>query len=191
MEGWFEVMHAVGVRGIAEADDLANGIGADVEAVTEGLEALAAAGFAARRDGRLRGWYLTESGKRHHATQAASRPEAADARMTTGYEEFLTLNQPFKEVCTRWQLEDRPASCISELADLHGRVVDVLRSLAASSSRFGTYRDRFDAALARLVNGDEGAFTKPLTGSYHDIWMELHQDLLLTLGRPRSEADGH
>lgn len=25
--------------------------------------------------------------------------------------------------------------------------------------------------------------------SYHDIWMELHQDLLLTTGREREAAD--
>ena len=30
----------------------------------------------------------------------------------------------------------------------------------------------------------------PLSDSYHDVWMQLHEDLLLTLGRDRSTADG-
>ena len=33
-----------------------------------------------------------------------------------------------------------------------------------------------------------GSLTKPLTGSYHDVWMELHEDLLLTLGLAREDA---
>jgi len=30
-----------------------------------------------------------------------------------------------------------------------------------------------------------------MSGSYHDLWMELHQDLMCTLGRERTAADGH
>jgi hypothetical protein len=29
-----------------------------------------------------------------------------------------------------------------------------------------------------------------LTRSYHDVWMELHEDFLVTLARDRSAADG-
>jgi hypothetical protein len=35
--------------------------------------------------------------------------------------------------------------------------------------------------------GDRAAFTAPLVESYHTVWFELHQDLLLTLGRQRGE----
>jgi hypothetical protein len=30
-----------------------------------------------------------------------------------------------------------------------------------------------------------------MSASYHDVWMELHEDFLLTLGRDREAADGH
>ena len=49
---------------------------------------------------------------------------------------------------------------------------------------------RFSTALERLRAGDTDAFTRPLTDSYHDVWMQLHEDLLLTMGRERSSADG-
>ena len=60
---------------------------------------------------------------------------------------------------------------------------------AGAITRFGPYSVAFAAALIRLRAGDGDAFTKPLTGSYHDVWMHLHEDLLLTLDRPRSDLD--
>jgi hypothetical protein len=42
-----------------------------------------------------------------------------------------------------------------------------------------------------LADGDTAAFARPMSHSYHDVWMELHEDLLLTLGRERDAADGH
>ena len=55
--------------------------------------------------------------------------------------------------------------------------------------RFSAYGPRFAKALARLRAGDLDAFTRPLSGSYHDVWMELHQDLIVTLGMTRTAAD--
>lgn len=46
-------------------------------------------------------------------------------------------------------------------------------------------------AVERLRQGDPDALAKPLSHSYHDVWMELHEDLLNSLGRETSEADGH
>ena len=67
----------------------------------------------------------------------------------------------------------------------------VTAELAGFLPRFGRYEDDFTAALDRLRNGDTRALAAPLSASYHDHWMELHQDLLSTLGRERSTADGH
>ena len=38
--------------------------------------------------------------------------------------------------------------------------------------------------------GDPAGFARPLTNSYHDVWMELHEDLLVSLDLTRSGADG-
>jgi hypothetical protein len=66
-----------------------------------------------------------------------------------------------------------------------------LAELGTMSLWFNRYVSRLRAALDRLRAGALDALTKPLSGSYHDVWMELHQDLLLALGRTRSAADGH
>ena len=43
---------------------------------------------------------------------------------------------------------------------------------------------RLDDAAWRFVGGDHTALARPLARSYHDVWMELHEDFLVTL-RPR------
>jgi hypothetical protein len=51
------------------------------------------------------------------------------------------------------------------------------------------YGRRLSRALARVQAGDGDGFTRPLTNSYHDVWMELHEDLVATLGLVRTAAD--
>ena len=47
------------------------------------------------------------------------------------------------------------------------------------------YRTRLDVCVTRLSDGDQTAFTAVMAESYHTVWFEMHQDLLLTLGRER------
>ena len=79
---------------------------------------------------------------------------------------------------------------LARLEEVHGRVSEVLSTAAASAPRFAVYDERFSAALRRVRDGDAGALAKPMSGSYHDVWMELHEDLLAMLGEERTEADG-
>ena len=61
----------------------------------------------------------------------------------------------------------------------------MLAVMSTALPRLGGYRPRLEQAYDRLRNGDADAFTGVSCGSYHDIWMELHQDLILTLGIDR------
>ena len=102
----------------------------------------------------------------------------------------MGLNEWFKTLCTEWQLHDHPTSCIDRL-DRHAPKVDATaRRLGDALTRFGPYTARFSEPSERLRAGDTDAFTRPLTDSYHDVWMQLHEDLLLTMDRERSSADG-
>jgi hypothetical protein len=62
-------------------------------------------------------------------------------------------------------------------------------AMVPSLGRLVRYGDRLSDAVDGLRRGDRDKFTKPLSDSYHDIWMELHQDLILTLGLQRTAAD--
>ncbi|GEL25875.1 hypothetical protein PSU4_48290 [Pseudonocardia sulfidoxydans NBRC 16205] len=198
------VLHALRLTGFAGADRVATATGLDEATVADTLAAAAADGRAVERAGRISGWMLTEQGRATHAALLADELTRHDARVAveTADAAFLQLNEPFKALCARWQL--RPDGSVNDHADpayddavvadlgpVHAQVVAITGRLAQVLARFGRYPRAFAAARDRLVAGDRTAFAKPLSDSYHDAWMELHQDLLSTLGRERSAADGH
>ena len=150
---------------------------------------------------------LTKEGRAAHpALLAEAVTDAERDGVGRTYDAFIPVNQRFKEVCTRWQVRPGPdgseepndhadeaydAAVVGELGSIHDDAVKALAPAAEASPRFGRYGERFEAALDRVRGGDQAAFARPMSHSYHDVWMELHQDLLLTLGRERDASDGH
>jgi hypothetical protein len=198
------VLHTLRLSGFVAADTLAERTGVDVLAVHQMLEEAGADGYVAQRSGRISGWILTPDGREAHARMLADElaESGCRAEVEAANEAFLALNEPFKQICTRWQL--RPdgspndhtdagydAGVVADVERLHPQAVAVTDGLAGFLDRFARYRHDFTAALERLRGGDKRALAAPLSRSYHDHWMELHQDLLSTLGRERSTADGH
>lgn len=186
-------LRALAIRGFADNKAIAKIVGEPERIVAATLTAQAQDGLVKPRGGRVVGWSLTAEGRAVVTTALARQRVESGTQpdLEAGYEAFLTLNQPIKQLCTDWQLQGQPARCIKELASLHTRLVPWLTRLSIACPWFGMYVPRFADALGRLRGGDADAFTQPLSGSYHDIWMELHQDLLLALGRTRSDSDGH
>jgi len=195
------VLHGLRVKGFAEPLALAELTGLGEPQVTGQLDTLSAAGLVARRQGVISGWHLTPAGRAEHAgALAAAMPdEAVKARVRSGYERFVALDPAVKAVCTAWQIRDLDAGIVNDHSDadydadvvarlgtIHVDAVATIDALAAATARFGPYRFRLDVAYARVRAGDTDALTKPLSGSYHDVWMELHEDLLVTLGLERS-----
>ncbi len=70
------------------------------------------------------------------------------------------------------------------LADLDRRAGVVIAALTEALPRFGRYRVRLGEALRRVQAGELQYFTDDMA-SYHVIWFQLHEDLLVTLGIPR------
>jgi hypothetical protein len=117
------------------------------------------------------------------------------------YERFMQLNPRVLKVSSDWQVRreggiDTPndhtdaaydEEVIERLCSLHSRTCTCMAMITEAAPRFGTYGPRFDACVERLRSGDHSAFTAPLAESYHTVWFELHQDLLLTLGLEREE----
>ena len=52
--------------------------------------------------------------------------------------------------------------------------------------RFEGYRARLRAARQKVDDGAHEWLTSPRIDSYHTVWMQLHEDLLLALGKERS-----
>lgn len=45
--------------------------------------------------------------------------------------------------------------------------------------------ERFEASLRRVDEGDLSGVDKPREDSCHTVWMELHEDLIASLGESR------
>ncbi|RRQ27440.1 MarR family transcriptional regulator [Rhodococcus sp. Eu-32] len=194
----FSILHSIRVKGLATDPVLAAMVGMSPEDLHSRLKPLVAEHLVVRREGRMSGSMLTPVGKEKHADLLAL--------MTPGpavndfYEAFLPLNRRFKKICSAWQMRDEvtpndhadpeyDAGVIEDLALVHDELAALLVPLGAEDSRMSLYGPRLTAALERIRGGDRGAFARPMNDSYHDIWMELHQDLLLVSGRARGEHD--
>ena len=197
------VLHGLRVKGFASPAALAVFTGLDEAQVADLLVALAAPGMVVHREGPVTGWRLTDAGRLEHtAALAADMDESgARAQVRAGFDRFLALDETVKALCTAWQVRDLDAGVVNDhtdpsydaavvarLAALHPDALATVADLADALDRFGPYRARLTAAYDRLLAGDRDALTKPLTDSYHDVWMELHEDLLLTLGLERSAS---
>jgi len=198
----FLVVHVLKIKGLASAKDLAAVTGRDDLAGV--LDELVREELVKLRTGRVGGYALTGAGRVAHSDLlAAAVTDDERASAAKAYAAFLPVNGRFKQVCTRWQMRDggtQPndhsdphydAVVVAELGGVHNEVVAALVPEADAAPRFARYPTRFDAALQRVRAGDTAAFARPMSDSYHDVWMELHQDLLLTLGRERDASDGH
>ena len=202
----FSVAHALRVKGFAEGPMVAEATGHPLDQTLAVLDELAAAELIKRRDRGITGWSLTPEGRDAHAQWLDDERAAAgcEAQIASGYDAFLERNETFKVVCTDWQLrsvdgqpvpndhsdEAYDSAVVERLGALHDSVSPTIDGLADAMARFGPYGDRLAGAWKQVSDGDRSAIARPLSGSYHDVWMELHQDLLLTLGRERSAADG-
>jgi hypothetical protein len=151
---------------------------------------------ALRRDAR--GVRLTAAAREQHTVWARFAPgSGAEAAARRAYERFLPLNRLLLRICHDWQV--RPGGVpndhrdtrydwgvVDRLRGLDERVQPVVGRLGRLDPRFGTYRPRLRAALARVDAGEHAWLTSPRCDSYHTVWMQLHEDLLLALGAERA-----
>lgn len=189
----FETLHAVRIRGMARPEGVAEGIGSSTDSVRLVLDDAVARGLAkSRTGGRVEGYMLTQDGRTRHEQLLAEHVTAEEREgLSEAYEAFLAPNRAFKAVTTKWQTEAEGDITVVEvdLLELHRIIGEVLSTAAAATPRMKFYQPRFETALAAFRGGDASALARPMSGSYHDVWMELHEDLILSLGRVRSDHD--
>lgn len=187
----FGVLHTLRVRGFANERGIAEGTGLDAGRISTVLRRTAERGHTRSRDGRISGHMLTPAGKARHVLLRRDGISGDVTRtVSAAYEAFLAPNRAFKQLATDWQLKQADeAAIVARLRDIHGHVTGVVRQAAQALPRFSAYLARFEAALHGFRAGDHDRLARPLSGSYHDVWMELHEDFLATLGRERTDSD--
>ena len=202
------ILHALRIRGFVQLSEIVISTGLKVEEVESHLDSFKENNLVNYREGRIEGWMLTQEGRGRSQQLVTSELESSGFReeINSNYQGFLSSNQRFLSLCTDWQLRTvngeqeindhsdttYDEEVITRLVDINNEIQPVCKSLADSLNRFEGYSRRFSEALHKVQNNEPEWFTKPMIDSYHTIWFELHENLLVTLGIERTkETDGN
>ena len=143
------------------------------------------------------GCMLTEEGTQLHIALLEVQRSQLDVEAVKGlYERFLAVNQPTKSKCAEWQKlpdDDFDGRFIiaTDLQDILVRVSTTIVRTSEHLPRFGGYPPRMESALGRVLEGEHEYLTSPTVESFHNVWMECHEDYLLTLGISREEEGSY
>jgi hypothetical protein len=186
----FRVLHALRIKGFATSEVLGEIAAVDVPEVESYLGDLRDLDLAVYREARAL-WQLTPKGREAHTSELAADATAVRPVLEAHYPSFLSLNESFKALCGDWQLRDGAPndhsdevydkSVIERLLDIDAQTQPVVTEIGQEVSRVAPYGPRLTATAQKVADGDHHLFTGVMCGSYHDVWMELHEDFILTL----------
>ena len=126
---------------------------------------------------------LTAAGEAELAAYVARATDAAGrAEISTAYEAFLPLNRAFLGTLATPAPDVETLQAVRMLVEA---VEPALAALTACLPRFAQYEGRFSEALHRGA-ADPQWISAPGVDSIHTVWFELHEHLLVSLGRDRS-----
>ena len=199
------VSHALHVKGFGTVEDIARITGLSEPKVESQLIPMLEQGLAQFKEARGL-WMPTAEGKQVAADLVARelKDSGVEEGLREAYPAFLALNETFKELCGDWQLfpgdgDNRApndhsdaaydAGVIARLVELDRNAQGVCVAFTDQLTRYQPYAPRLTTAIEKVKAGDQKQFTGVMCGSYHDVWMELHEDLMLTLGIDRA-AEG-
>ena len=191
------VLHAAVVKGFATPEAIGATSGRSRAVVEDSLHSLQDRGYVdviASRDL----WRVTQPGRDLHATRLSDLAPCRDS-LRIDYAHFLVLNVEVKTLCTDWQRrQEKPNdhveaayddALLDQLGIIHRRAQTVIQKLGSHVPRLTRYDSRLSAAAAAVFAGEVAMLTGVMRESYHDIWMELHEDLVQLLAIDRA-AEG-
>jgi DNA-binding MarR family transcriptional regulator len=192
------VLQAIRLKGRVSPTDLAATLGEDPADVTATVDRLIAAGLLVEAT-TLR---ISSTGRTRLSELLDEERKNADlAAMAAAYHEFRSVNADFKALVTDWQLKGGPggkpnphddaeydAAVLARLEEVHARVAPILEAAGAQLPRLNAYPAKLLVALGKVKAGETAWLTAPLIDSYHTVWFELHEELILATGLTREEA---
>lgn len=188
-----KVLQAVRLKGRVSPANLVASVDEDPASVATTIAALTEAGSLI--EGKtLR---LSPNGRERLGALLAEERSGTDmAEVASTYDDFRAVNADFKTLVADWQLkDDQPnthedadydAAVLARLDNLHERVLPILAATAAQLPRLSNYSDKLSAALEKVRAGDTSWLTRPIIDSYHTVWFELHEELILAAGLTRA-----
>ena len=190
------VLQAVRLKSRVTLADLTATLGEDPAAVARTVEQLTRSGLLV--DGMV--LRISPEGRaRLGELLAQEREHAEAAALAAVYDDFRSVNAEFKALVTDWQVKDgQPnthddrsydAAILARLDRVHERVMPVIAAAAAQLPRLDRYAVKLQSAFDKLQDGDLAWLTRPMIDSYHTVWFELHEELILAAGMSRESED--
>ncbi len=194
-----DVLRCLAIKGYGTLSGLAEAQFSNLEEISACLDGLLADRLVELVTGSYR---LAPAGKAVGSELLANdRDGWGREHASAALEVFLVLDRRMKETVTAWQmrmidgleaLNDHAdpaydARVLAELAVLNGDAARWLSPLVASLARLATYSARLDRAAHLAADGDQRYVASPRVDSFHSVWFELHEDLILLSGRSRAD----
>lgn len=199
------VLHTLRVLGHATVGQVVALRSLPSEVVEEHLEDARALGLVEHSSfGGRSSWHLTERGRSSGEDALADELTASGGRehVLAAHAAFLPLNRRIGDVMTQWQLRPTPAdplalndhrdpayddAVIRRLGSLREHLRAITDQLTSVLARFDLHQPRIDAALQHAERGDNAWIDSPDVPSMNLVWIQLHEDLLATLGIERGQ----
>ncbi len=194
-----DMIRALAIKGYCTSWGIADALSCSPDEASAVLHRLTADGLAELTSDSFR---LTADGKAVGTEKiAADRDHWGADRALVALDAFLVLDHEMKETVTAWQMRevdgaqtfndhtdaDYDASVLARLDGLHREAAAWLAPLVTGLPRLQTYGARLERAAAAARGGDGRYVASPRVDSYHGIWFELHEDLILLAGRNRAD----
>ncbi len=192
------IVWALTIKGSAPLDGLAAAVGSNPEHVQTHLNRLVKEGLAERAGNTFR---LSSKGEpKGRQLLAAEGRRWGTENAEAALDAFHDFDTRMKETITSWQLreiagvqvlndhtDDRyDARVLARLTELHQDTKAWLSSLRAAPEGIRLYLDRLTRAL-QSTRSDPRFVASPTVDSYHTVWFEFHEALILLAGRKRTD----
>ncbi len=193
------LLRALVIKGFATPDALAEIFDVSEDTVSGSLDRLAADGVAELMGTMYR---LTSDGQQvGEELMRADQEEWGQERAAAALDGLVGLDQRMKETVTAWQTKDVDGEMIlndhsdadydtavlSDFTDLHRDAMKWLTPLTQGLDRLELYKTRLERAAGLVEDGDHQYIASPRCDSYHNVWFELHEDLIRLAGRTRED----
>jgi len=193
------VVRTLTIKGFAAPEGIASALSAPVEEATLILDRMTADGLVEISGGVFQ---LTAKGKTLGGELIAADQEFWGVENAVeALDAFLSLDCRLKGIVTAWQMREidgrqmlndhsdaaYDASVLAEFGSLHQDAGALLQSFSDGLPRLDSYVERLERAAALVHEGDHRYIASPRVDSYHGVWFELHEDLILLAGRNRAD----
>ena len=197
------VLHGLRIKGMADVRAIAQRFDLDPNLVNELLLDYEACGWVSRVSfADMKAWALTGTGRAENERRLAAELEqtGTHSAVVAAHDAFVAHNARFLAAVTNWQIRPTKADplaandhtdsrwderVVHDLRELRSGLWAVCERLVPALSRFDGYAERYSAAVNRVDRGERAWVAQPKIDSCHTVWMELHEDLLATLGLER------